>query len=376
MRVAFVDQSAAPGGGQLGLARYLSATRGLEPTGVILSGGVAFDSVPKDRIVMLGASESRWGFLVSVPRLLRHLRESRYDVVVANSTKAAFVVAAAPRRRDCVRIFYLRSDLDPRRMSRLKYWAISRLVVTRFDAYLANSEWTSSTLPESVSSKPRAVAYPVSGLAVDVVSPRPVQTESATTLRIVSLSRIVRWKGIDVLLDAIEELNSQGWRERIEVVIAGAAHHHDAEYEQTVRQRVAREFPNVRMVGHVDNVPGLLAGADVLVLASIDPEPFGQVIVQAMAAGVVVLASNLGGPREIIEGDVSGVFFEPGDSIGLAARLRELADHPGHRRQLAENAVRSSERFNDQSTVAALDAAVLHLYAVVSRRTADPAGTS
>jgi glycosyltransferase involved in cell wall biosynthesis len=64
---------------------------------------------------------------------------------------------------------------------------------------------------------------------------------------------------------------------------------------------------------------------DVVVHASTQPEPFGLSVVEAMACGRAVVASDAGGVREIVEPGRTGLLHLPGDPADLAARLRELA---------------------------------------------------
>ena len=87
------------------------------------------------------------------------------------------------------------------------------------------------------------------------------------------------------------------------------------------------------MVDHRADVPALLAGLDVVACPSFH-EPFGMVIVEALAAGRAVVASDSGGPAEIIEHGASGLLFATGSSEALAAQLLALVGDPGRRRSL------------------------------------------
>jgi glycosyltransferase involved in cell wall biosynthesis len=63
------------------------------------------------------------------------------------------------------------------------------------------------------------------------------------------------------------------------------------------------------------------------------PEPFGQVVIEGMAAGLPVLAAGAGGPAEVVRHDEDGLLYPPGDVGALAAALRRLAaDEPARRR--------------------------------------------
>jgi len=90
----------------------------------------------------------------------------------------------------------------------------------------------------------------------------------------------------------------------------------------------------VDFAGHIDDVAGELASLDVAVHASTIPEPFGQVVVEAMAAGVPIVAVDAGGPAEVVTDGVDGLLFPMGDVDALAERLTRLAADPGLRERL------------------------------------------
>ena len=68
------------------------------------------------------------------------------------------------------------------------------------------------------------------------------------------------------------------------------------------------------------------------------PEPFGQVVIEGMAAGLAVIASDEGGPAEVIDDGRTGRLFKSRDAGSLAAAMRELCANPAERRRLGEAA--------------------------------------
>jgi glycosyltransferase involved in cell wall biosynthesis len=164
----------------------------------------------------------------------------------------------------------------------------------------------------------------------------------------------VSWKGIHVLVEAIERLNSEGLQPQLRVIIAGGTFHEDASYERDLAEHAAKTVPNVEFVGHQADVAGLLSDADVLVSCSLAAEPFGQVIAQGLAAGRPVIATDIGGPREMITDTESGFLIEPDAPLVLAERIRFLLDHPTEAQAMGRIARRSAERFSDARTTAGL----------------------
>ncbi len=84
----------------------------------------------------------------------------------------------------------------------------------------------------------------------------------------------------------------------------------------------------VIFTGARTDVPDLLALADVVVHCSIRPEPFGRVVVEALAAGRPLVAADGGGVVEIVEPDRTGVLVPAGDASALAAAIGRVLDDP------------------------------------------------
>jgi glycosyltransferase involved in cell wall biosynthesis len=85
---------------------------------------------------------------------------------------------------------------------------------------------------------------------------------------------------------------------------------------------------------------------DILVHASLSPEPFGQVVIEGLAAGVPVIATRGGGPSEILTHGVDGLLYEPGDVTGLAALLNELSRDSEQRERLRKQGKRRARDFS------------------------------
>jgi glycosyltransferase involved in cell wall biosynthesis len=103
---------------------------------------------------------------------------------------------------------------------------------------------------------------------------------------------------------------------------------------------------------------------DILVHASLVPEPFGQVILEGMAAKVPVVAADAGGPSEILCHDVNGMLYPMGDQGALARALRELAKDPDRRLRLAEEGLETVAGYHPDAVVTRLQA----IYRDVIRR--------
>jgi glycosyltransferase involved in cell wall biosynthesis len=161
------------------------------------------------------------------------------------------------------------------------------------------------------------------------------------------------WKGQHVAIEALGLLSPRQ-REGLQLLLVGATADCDAGYERELRAAVIATGleAQVQFLGHRDDIPELMAAADVVLHASTEPEPFGLVVVEGMALGRFVLASELGGPSEILEHRI-GATFSPARPAELANRLAVLIGHPEHRVESAAAARSHAERFDIAMTVEA-----------------------
>ncbi|MBI3967985.1 MAG: glycosyltransferase family 4 protein, partial [Chloroflexi bacterium] len=140
-------------------------------------------------------------------------------------------------------------------------------------------------------------------------------------------SRLTPWKGQDRFVHAAAKLAERFPTARF--VVAGspeAGQAHQQEYFESLKRLTADLgiADRVLFPGYLSNLQDLMATMDVFVLPSVQPEPFGMVIVEAMALGVPVVATNGGGPREIVRDWETGLLVPPGDSAALADAVGSL----------------------------------------------------
>lgn len=138
-----------------------------------------------------------------------------------------------------------------------------------------------------------------------------------------SVARLDVWKGFDVLLDAFALVRNR--RPDVELVVAGGVVGGKEEYAGRIQARAAA-MPGVHWLGARQDVPEVMADLDVFAQVSTEPEPFGLVVVEALACGVPVVAGAEGGPLEILRGDdpAAGRLVPPGDPGALAGAVLDL----------------------------------------------------
>ncbi len=157
-------------------------------------------------------------------------------------------------------------------------------------------------------------------------------------LRLLYFGRLIHDKGVHTAIQAIGLLKQHKLADQIELTILGSGH---PEYVAQLRNMVA-DLDLADRVHFIDKVsrsevPDWLRRFDVFLFTSIWPEPFGRTIVEAMAAGLIVIGSDVGGSQEIFqEGYDSKLLFQPEDYEALADRITQLINDAERRNRLAQ----------------------------------------
>lgn len=155
------------------------------------------------------------------------------------------------------------------------------------------------------------------------------------------VSRIDRGKGWDVLLRAIETLD----RELISVLIVGGG----LEVEYLREMILKHNLDNVKYIGPIayDELPNFYSTLDLFIFPTMLRESLGLVGLEAMASGVPVVASKIGGIQDYLKDGVNGFFFEAGNSLDLATKINQFISLPIDRKNdMSRNAIVSAERYS------------------------------
>jgi len=302
------------------------------------------------------ATRSAARLLPFIWRLARRLRDLDVDVIHATSLKADLVSVplAILTRRPVVWHIHDRISPDylPATMVRL-----IRTLARRVPAQvIANSAATAATLPGV---RPLTIAYP--GLAPEQVADHPREAAPPGAPIVGVLGRISPTKAQLQFVKAAAIVAARHPLARFRIV--GAASFGAEEYEAQVRDEVARLglVDRVEFTGFVEDPVREIDAMSVCVHTASVPEPFGQVVVEAMARGVPVVATAGGGVDEILGSRGSeplGWIVAPLDETALAAAISEALDHPEEARQRAHRAwQRASTRFTMIRTAEAVTAA-------------------
>jgi len=220
------------------------------------------------------------------------------------------------------------------------------------DLVLCNSRYTADSLATLYPDAPTIVlTYPIDtsscGLTVEerAALRREFDTPEGATV-LIQVSRMEAWKGHAVVVEALGRLRSKAdW---VWWIVGGAQRPEEARYADSLAASAERLgiADRLRFLGERQDVRRLLAAADVHCQANVAPEPFGIAYVEALAAGLPVVASRAGGAMEIVD-DSCGLLVPPGDVDALALALERLIVDRAFRAKLARCATPRARQLSD-----------------------------
>ncbi len=366
LKVVFLDHTARLSGGELALLRLLPAldvdahvimAEDGPLVAKLTAAGISVEVLPMAESARgLGRSASRRRAAAATPasalyalRLAARLRRLQPDLVHTNSLKSALYGGVAARLAGVPAVWHIRDRiaedyLSPRAV-RLVHLAARRLPA----AVIANSSATLATLGR--------LRVPGHVVPSPVAAAAPHAPPRSGPLRAGIVGRIAPWKGQHVFIEAFARAFATG-DERGVVVGAPLFGREEEEYFDRLRS-LAEEHglgDRIEFTGFCDDVDAELAKIDVLVHASVLPEPYGQVVVEGMAHGLPVIAAAVGGPSEVIADGVNGILYTPGDAGALARALQRVAAAPDLRAQLGARAREAAQEFSPERVAARVKA--------------------
>jgi glycosyltransferase involved in cell wall biosynthesis len=383
-KILVLDHTAALGGAEIALLRLLAAIdKERYTTSVLLfadgplrgqlqNSGVDVGVLPvgeslagRGRNALLSgpvnAIQTAFSSLRFADRLAHAMLSSGADMVVANSLKSAVLGAVASRKAARPWVWHLHDRLSPDYLPGPAASALRVMARRSPRQVVVNSEETGSHLRPFRGDR-LTVAYP--GLPANMFRQR---TSPPRQPLIGILGRISETKGQREFLEAAAVVAAR--RPDVRFRIIGTALFNDHGYADQIRalpsqlgiaDRVAFSGWTSEPATELDSLTGVVHASPV-------PEPFGQVIVEAMARGVPVIATRGGGVTEILDPGgrapaavlgvpvqtSNGQLVNPRDVEGLAAAMCWLLEQPREAAKIAEQAYHSAKQHFSISTTAA-----------------------
>lgn len=334
MRCVFLlSPSAVPGGAERAFANLAAAlpSLGWQPTAVLLEEGPLEDWLVGAGCASAVIAASRTRYLhrtaVTLERLRRAMRRVGAEVVVSNQSKGHVIGGAAALAARIPAIWWQQGVASESAIERVAARVPAAAVV-------CSSEWTAAEQRRLTPCR-RVVKVPL-GTDVERIAAycgsggrlrASLGWDGRTVVGIVG--RLERWKRQDTFLRAAASV-APSYPDVRFAVVGGAVLGWEGTYEHDLKELATRLgiADKVTFAGHRSDVWEWVDALDIVVHASAG-EPFGLVVVEAMALGKAVVAAADGGPVEVIEEGVSGLLSPVGDHERLADALHRLLLDPG-----------------------------------------------
>jgi L-malate glycosyltransferase len=349
MRVLYVNQTATVSGAERSLLELLGALPpDLEPVLACPDGpladraralGVAWRPIPAtDASFRLHARHTTRALLelsAQATAVRATTRRTRPHLVHANTTRAAIAAVAARRLGGPPVVAHIRDWVPPGRTAQLTL----RFVASGAAVTLANSRFAAAQVTTGADAV-RVVHNPVDHRRFGVVGRAEARRRLGLDDRdevMAVIAQLTPWKGQAEAIETARLLRET--RPRLRLLLVGSAkfvapgtRYDNAGYAEELRARAADAGlgDSVRLLGEREDVPGVMAALDLLLVPSWR-EAFGRVAAEALAAGVPVLATEIGGPAEIVRDGIDGRLLPPRDPRAWAAAAAELLDDPARR---------------------------------------------
>jgi glycosyltransferase involved in cell wall biosynthesis len=387
-RVLFVNHTARTGGGELALRLLI---RHLDKAAVrsqllLFEDGPVADLLRRDTEVHVfplseGIRETRKDTLgtvkikdllrmstlpVFIARLSREIGRLNVDVVHTNSLKADILGGIAARLAGKRVVWHVRDRIAEDYLPSATVRVFRRLARFIPHAIIANSYATLETLclPGSNGLKTRQHPATVVHDGFDFSELPVCESGRGQNLVVGLVGRISPWKGQDVFLRAIYQVHRDFPAACFQII--GSALFGEEAYADRIRGLATELGLNqcVEFCGFVRDVQRHIGTLDVVVHASTIPEPFGQVIIEGMAAGKPVIATRGGGATEIVVDGVSGLLVNMNDAEALADAIGKLLRSAELRERLGSaGRQRVEDAFRIESTAAKISQVYSELYA-------------
>ena len=276
------------------------------------------------------------------------LSERKFDIVMCHMAWPMAMFGSTARKSGAPLAFWAHDAANGSHW--LERWA-SRVPP---DLIIGNSQFTRGTLPLLFPGAPcKIVFYPV--MPTQPADAKSCRAEirqalgaSDDTVAIIQVSRMEAWKGHHLHLDALAKLKDDPrwmcW------MVGGAQRPEEQVYMREIQEKAVRLGigDRVRFLGQRSDVPSLLAAADIFSQPNLGAEPFGIVFIEALAAGLPVVTTAMGGPKEIID-ESCGFTAPPGNAEQVAAALRRLIDSSELRLRLGQHGPERARELCDPS---------------------------
>jgi len=201
--------------------------------------------------------------------------------------------------------------------------------------------------PKEINQKPKNIIMAKAIEMVNLINEKFIKKNKLNLLFVGGLDDAHYFKGVAVLLSALSELDRNNWQ----LKIVGDGNKRQSFENLSSNLNIRNQITFAGKINNSDLIKAYQE-ADLLILPSINSnEAFGIVIIEALACGVPVIASDLPGVRSVFTNSQEGLLCRPNDSHDLKDKLQFILDHEEKRKEMSQAARRLAEKKYDELRV-------------------------
>ncbi|OIJ21730.1 hypothetical protein BKP45_03250 [Anaerobacillus alkalidiazotrophicus] len=274
-----------------------------------------------------GLFQYTFNFINSLFYLINIIIKKKIDVVYTN-TSVVFpggIVAKLLRRKS---IWHIREIIE----NKFERKAVAAIVNLFSDTIIANSKATASAISQN--NKKLKVVYNAIENTENQIMNRSVSNKDEIIIGMAG--RINRWKGQKLFVDMAEKVLIKN--KAVQFVIAGDVYKGENHILEDLKSYIINKGleKRIRLLGRVEDMDSFYKSIDIFILPSIQPEPFGLVVLEAMESELPVVATNHGGPIEIIENRVDGFLVDHKDASEMSEVVLKLVSDVSLRKMIGQ----------------------------------------
>lgn len=290
-------------------------------------------------------------FFQSISFFKKLIKEKNIDVVYTNTT-VVFPGGIAAKSLKKKSVWHVR-EIISNKFER----SVVAFVANRYsDVIIANSKATADAFCKS--NKMRVVYNAIESKGTEIVN-RPDGEEIVVGMA----GRINRWKGQKLFVDMAEKVLKSG--KKVKFLIAGDAYNGESRLVDDLKDYIkSKKLENdITLLGQVNDMDSFYRSLDIFVLPSIQPEPFGLVVIEAMDRGLPVVATRHGGPVEIIDDGINGYLVDYTEATEMSEKVLKLIEDKNLRKEIGLKGKEKREKmFNLENYVSGIEKVLLSMW--------------
>lgn len=292
-------------------------------------------------------------FLKSVFFIKNLIKDKSIDIVYTN-TAVVFVGAFAAKVSGRKSVWHIREIISNKNERRIISFIVNKLS----DIIIANSKSTGMAITND-NSQIRVVYNTIES---------PTETDNKLKVKkndevVVGMAgRINRWKGQKLFVDIAKNVLQSNIK--VKFVIAGNAYKDEEFLEDELRKYIMGNNleGHVKLLGLVEDMNAFYEKIDIFILPSIKPEPFGLVVLEAMSKSIPVVATNHGGPTEIIKDGINGYLVDYENISSFVNVIAKLVEDENLREKIGtKGKINQEENFSFKSYTKQIDSILKEL---------------